>query len=183
MRYRRLLPAVVLALSGCSVIIDQSSFFPQASPPPETSLAAPSGYSLDEAMIALPGLGRVHAVRLDNPASEATIVYAGGNASFVSGQSDRAAALAGATNADIVLYDYPGRGGTDIPPTMDAAIAFGPSFMDALRAKGWARCSSTASRSAAARQQVWRARPARRVSSSRPARPTSRRSGAISCPG
>ena len=137
MRYHRLLPAALLALSGCAATIGQSSFFPRASPQPQTSLAAPSGYSLDEAMIALPGLGRVHAVRLDNPASDATIIYAGGNGSFVAGQSGRATALAKATNADIILYDYAGRGGTDVPATMDAAIAFGPSFMEALRAKGW----------------------------------------------
>ncbi len=137
LRYHRLLPVAVLALSGCAATIGQSSFFPQASPAPQTTLAAPSGYSLDEAMIALPGLGRVHAVRLDNPASDATIIYAGGNMSFVSGQSGRAEALAKATNADIILYDYPGRGGTDVPATIDASIAFGPSFMDALRAKGW----------------------------------------------
>jgi pimeloyl-ACP methyl ester carboxylesterase len=92
---------------------------------------------MHDAMIALPGLGQVHAVRLDNPTSEATLIYAGGNMSFVSGQSERAAALARATGADIILYDYPGRGGTDVPATMDASIAFGPSFMAALRAKGW----------------------------------------------
>lgn len=137
MRYHSLLPAALLALSGCAAKIDQRSFFPQAAASPQTSLAAPTGYSLDEAMIALPGLGGVHAVRLDNPASEATIIYAGGNNSFVAGQSERAAALAKATNADIILYDYPGRGGTDLPATMDASIAFGPAFMNALRAKGW----------------------------------------------
>ena len=137
MSSRFLLPAASLALSGCAAVIDQSSFFPRASVPPQSTLAAPTGYTLDDAIITLPGLGRVRAVRLDNPASDATIIYAGGNMSFVSGQSKTAAALAKATNADIILYDYPGRGGSDSVATIDASIAFGPSFMDAVRAKGW----------------------------------------------
>ena len=109
---------LVLALSGCAATIGPSSFFSQASTPPQTRLAAPTGYSLDAAMLTLPGLGRVHAVRLDNPASGATLIYAGGNMSFVSGQSQTATALARATNADIILYDYPGRGGTNVPTTI-----------------------------------------------------------------
>ena len=88
-------------------------------------------------MIALPGLGRVHAVRLDNPRSDATVIYAGGNMSFVAGQTATSAALAAATGADIVLYDYPGRGGTNVPGTVDAAIAFGPALVAELRTRNW----------------------------------------------
>ena len=79
---RHLLPAVLplLMLGGCSAVIDQATFFPQHLPPPETSLTAPAGYVASEAMLALPGLGSVHAVRLDNPGSETAIVYSGGNA-------------------------------------------------------------------------------------------------------
>lgn len=137
MQPRRLLFPAMLALGGCAATIGQSSFFPQAASSPGTTLAAPSGYGLEDAVIALPELGRVHAVRLDNPASDATIVYAGGNMSFVSGQSSTAAALAKATGADIILFDYPGRDGTDMPATVDSWIGFGPSFVKALTARGW----------------------------------------------
>jgi len=124
--------------SGCTAVIDQSTFFPQALPPPAATLAPPPGYLLTDAMIELPDLGLVHAVRLDNPASETAIVYSGGNGSFVSVLSPFAAALAAATGADLILYDYPGRGGTNVAPTIDAAIATGPLLLRELRRRGWA---------------------------------------------
>ncbi|MEA3014427.1 MAG: uncharacterized protein QOD42_2972 [Sphingomonadales bacterium] len=127
----------VCALPGCTAVIDQSSFFPQNMPPPALSLEPPPGYALSEAMLELPDLGRVHAVRLDNPASDIVIVYSGGNGNFVSAQTERAAALAAASGADIILYDYPGRGGTTLPATIDASIATGPLLLRELRRRGW----------------------------------------------
>lgn len=124
-------------LPGCTRVINQSSFFPQDLPPPPLTLVPPPGYVLTEAMLDLPDLGIVHAVRLDNPASETVIVYSGGNGNFVSAQTERAAALAAATGADIILYDYPGRGGTTLPATIDASIATGPLFLRELRRRGW----------------------------------------------
>jgi pimeloyl-ACP methyl ester carboxylesterase len=124
-------------LSGCTAVIDQSSFFPQSIAPPATTLAAPPGYVLSDAMLDLPDLGLVHAVRLDNPASQTVIVYSGGNGNFVSAMTERAAALAEATGADIILYDYPGRGGTTVPATIDASIATGPLLLRELRRRGW----------------------------------------------
>lgn len=124
-------------LPACTRVIDQSSFFPQDIPPPALTLVPPPGYVLTEAMLDLPDLGIVHAVRLDNPASETVIVYSGGNGNFVSAQTERAAALAAATGADIILYDYPGRGGTTLPATIDASIATGPLLLRELRRRGW----------------------------------------------
>jgi pimeloyl-ACP methyl ester carboxylesterase len=129
--------AACVVLGGCTAVIDQSSFFPPTVPPPNTSLEAPDGYAMTRALLDLPGLGKVHAVRLDNPASEATLIYSGGNMSFVAKLSPHAAALAQAAGADIIFYDYPGRGGTDVPATMDAAIATGPALVRALRQQGW----------------------------------------------
>ncbi len=127
----------LLLLGGCTAVIDQSTFFPQALPPPAATLTAPPGYVLTEAMLELPGLGTMHAVRLDNPASETVIVYSGGNGSFVSALSPFAAALADATGADLIFYDYPGRGGTTIPPTIEASLATGPLLLGELRRRGW----------------------------------------------
>lgn len=124
-------------LAGCTATIDQSTFFPQTLPPPAATLTPPPGYTLTEAMLELPGLGNVHAVRLDNPASETVIVYSGGNGSFVSALSPFAAALADATGADLIFYDYPGRGGTNVPPTIEASIATGPLLLGELRRRGW----------------------------------------------
>lgn len=131
-----LLPSLAL-LAGCTAVIDQSSFFPQSVQAPQTVLQAPAGYAMQDAVLELPGLGRLHAARLDNPASDATIVYSGGNGSFVSGGTEDAAALARATGADLILYDYPGRGGTTVPPTLDSSIATGPALLRALRERGW----------------------------------------------
>lgn len=132
-----LIGAVLLGLTGCTAVIDQSSFFPAAEPPPSATLTPPPGYGMQDRMLALPSFGQVHAVLLDHPASDTVIIYHGGNGNFVSAQSGRAAALAAATGADIVLYDYPGRGGTTVPATIDAAIASGPALLEALRTAGW----------------------------------------------
>ena len=129
--------ALGIALSACTATIDQSIFFPQNVPPPRTTLTPPAGYAMSEAMLALPGLGTIHAVRLDNPRSETVIVYSGGNGGFVSAFSPFAARLADATGADLILYDYPGRGGTDVAPTIEAAIATGPLLVRELRQRGW----------------------------------------------
>ncbi len=125
------------ALSACTITVGESSFLPQNLNSPRAQLVAPAGYSMDQTMVDLPGLGHVNAVRLDNPASDAVIVYSGGNGSFVAEQTGRAAMLAQATGADIVLYDYPGRGGTDIKPTAEALMAFGPAFVESMRERGW----------------------------------------------
>jgi pimeloyl-ACP methyl ester carboxylesterase len=132
--------SVILAaslLAGCTAVIDQGTFFPQAEAPPSARLVTPAGYTLSEAMLELDGLGMVHAVLLDNPASQTVIIYHGGNGNFVSAQSLRAAALAEATGADLILYDYPGRGGTTVPATIDGALATGPAMLAELRRRGW----------------------------------------------
>lgn len=128
--------ALLGALGGCTAVIDQSSFFPQNIPAPEATLTPPPGYLLTDEMIELPGLGTVHAVRLDHPGSDTAIVYSGGNGSFVSLLTPYAAALA-ATGADLILYDYPGRGGTSVPATIDGSIATGPALVAELRRRGW----------------------------------------------
>jgi pimeloyl-ACP methyl ester carboxylesterase len=124
-------------LAGCTAVIDRSSFIPPSVPPPQAVLQAPPGYRMTEAMLDLPGLGRVHAVRLDNPASETVIIYHGGNTSFVAGQTRGAATLAATTGADFILYDYPGRGGTSVPDTIEATIAIRPALLATLRREGW----------------------------------------------
>lgn len=129
--------AGLMALTGCAAVIDQGSFFPQAAEAPSDTLTAPPGYAVTDAIIDLPGLGAMHAVRLDNPTSEATMIFSGGNGNFVSAASRRAAALAAASGADLILYDYPGRGGTSVPATIDASLATGPALLAALRARGW----------------------------------------------
>ena len=100
-------------------------------------LTAPPGYELEHAVVDLPGLGAMHVARLDRPGTDAAIIYSGGNGSYVSEESLRAGALAQATGADVILYDYPGRGGTTVPGTIDAAIATGPALVRALKSKGW----------------------------------------------
>ena len=124
-------------LPGCTAIIDQSSFFPQIEQAPQATLTSPAGYTMQDAMLDLPGLGLMHAVRLDNPASDTVIIFSGGNGSFVSTSGARAAALARATGADLILYDYPGRGGTTVPATIDASIATGPAMLRRLREMRW----------------------------------------------
>jgi hypothetical protein len=137
---RAFVPAMLILiglLPSCTVTVSERAFLPQGLAPPKTNLVAPTGYRMDEAMVDLPGLGHVHTVRLDNPSSDAAIVYSGGNGSFVADQTGRAAMLAQITGADIILYDYPGRGGTDIAPSATALSAFGPAFVAAMRQRGW----------------------------------------------
>ena len=139
--HRSLLRAVALlgcaSLAACTASIDQASFFPQSMEAPHSVLKPPPGYALTHMLLDLPGLGKLHAARLDHAANNATIIYSGGNGSFVAGGTDIAAALAEATGADLIFYDYPGRGGTTVPPTIDASIATGPAMLQALRRAGW----------------------------------------------
>lgn len=132
--------ALSLSLGGCTAVISQASFFPSESlAAPAAVLQVPDGYTATDAMLALGDLGAVRAVRLDNPASESAIIYSAGNGGFVDSDSTSrmAARLAEVTGADIILYDYPGRGGTTLPATIEAAAAFGPAMMDSLKAQGW----------------------------------------------
>jgi pimeloyl-ACP methyl ester carboxylesterase len=135
-----LLGALGLALSGCTAIISQASFFPSASlAAPDAVLQVPAGYTATDTKLTLGELGAVRAVRLDNPSSETAIIYSAGNGGFVDseGTSRMAARLAEVTGADIILYDYPGRGGTTLPATIEAAAAFGPAMVNSLKAEGW----------------------------------------------
>jgi pimeloyl-ACP methyl ester carboxylesterase len=135
-----ILAAFGLTLGGCTAVISQASFFPSASlVPPQAVLAVPDGYAATNMMLSLGDLGAVRAVRLDNPASETAIIYSAGNGGFVDseGTSRMAARLAEVSGADIILYDYPGRGGTNLPATIEAAAAFGPAMMDSLKTQGW----------------------------------------------
>lgn len=79
-------------LAACTAVIDQSTFFPPDIPPPAAAPALPAGYALTEALLELPGLGVVHAVRLDNPASETAIVYSGGKGEEIGPPPQRAGA-------------------------------------------------------------------------------------------
>jgi pimeloyl-ACP methyl ester carboxylesterase len=135
-----LLATFGLSVSGCTAMVTQASFYPSASlAAPDAVLKVPGGYTATNELLPLGDLGAVRAVRLDNPASETAIIYSAGNEGFVDseGTSRMAARLAEVTGADIILYDYPGRGGTTLAPTIAAAAAFGPAMMDSLKAQGW----------------------------------------------
>jgi pimeloyl-ACP methyl ester carboxylesterase len=132
--------SLVIVLAGCTATIDQSSFFPSAKQrPPVVTLSVPLGYTATSTLIDLPQLGLVRAVFLDNPSSNATIIYSAGNGGFVDsiGTSKAAANLAAVSGSDIILYDYPGRGGTTIPATVPAAIAVGPQLVKQFKTLGW----------------------------------------------
>jgi pimeloyl-ACP methyl ester carboxylesterase len=129
-----------LGLSGCTAVISQGSFFPDEKlTPPKAVLQFPQGYTATDQIFDLGTVGKVRAVRLDNPKSETVVVYSAGNGGFVdsNGTSQMAVSLANVTGADIILYDYPGRGGTTIPATIEAATAFGPAMVDQLKTAGW----------------------------------------------
>lgn len=102
-------------------------------------LAVPQGYTQESRLFDLAGIGKVRAVRLIAPGSNATVIYSAGNGGFVdsASASRMAARLAAITGADIILYDYPGRGGTTVPATVDAMVAFGPAMLAELRKAGW----------------------------------------------
>ena len=135
---RSLWLAGLLMTGGCTAVVDQASLFPtMAAPVPAPVLAVPPGYALDERTLELPGLGQVHAVRLSRAGTVGTILYSGGNQSFVAKSGARFARLAALTGADIIAYDYPGRGGTTVPATVDALIAIGPELRTAYGAAGW----------------------------------------------
>lgn len=135
-----LVGAVSTALAGCTATIDEATFFPsERLAPPDAVLKTPAGYTATDRLLDLGELGKVRAVRLDNPASEVAIIYSTGNGGFVDSDasSETAESLASLTGADIILYDYPGRGGTTVPGTIEGALAFGPAMLAHLRRDGW----------------------------------------------
>ena len=137
MRRLLLLPALA-CLSACAVNIDEASLLPTLDAPAATmSATAPAGYTLTETLLPVSGLGVVHAIRLDRPDSDATVIFSGGSGYFTATSSRRLARLAEVTGADIVTYDYPGRGGTTTPRTAQALIDLGPALVQAFRQAGW----------------------------------------------
>ncbi len=140
MRHLPFTLAPLMLLGACTATIDQSSLLPNLTEPKVAQIVEPpAGYAREERLVDLPGLGVVHVVRLTRPDSRATLFYSGGNGSFVSSSGSRLNRLATITGTDIITFDYPGRGGTTVPNTTDALIAFGPSLIAAVRATGWIR--------------------------------------------
>ncbi|MHA6718558.1 alpha/beta hydrolase family protein [Sphingomonas sp. RS6] len=135
----RFLPAALLALAlcGCSVTVRQSSLLPAMQEEARPAVAPLPGYDRQDRLLALPDLGDVHVVRLARPGNRATILYSGGNRYLIAYTGRRLNELAAITGADIVTFDYPGRGGTTVPKTAEALIAFGPALVAALRQQGW----------------------------------------------
>lgn len=132
------LALAALALSACAITIDEAALLPQA--PAKASaqtLTAPPGYTLDARTLPIGDMGVVAVVRLDNPASAATVIYCGGAGYTTAAASRRMARLAALTGADLITFDYPGRGATTLPRTADALIALGPGLMARLREAGW----------------------------------------------
>ncbi|MCB2015537.1 MAG: prolyl oligopeptidase family serine peptidase [Sphingobium sp.] len=129
---------IALTLSACTITIDQNKLYKtDMAQPREGELSAPKGYVLDDRIVELPGLGNLHVARLDNPKTEAVIIFNGGRGNFVALQTVRMRRLAKATGMDIILYDYTGRGGTDIPLSTDNSLATGPALIDYAKKAGW----------------------------------------------
>jgi pimeloyl-ACP methyl ester carboxylesterase len=128
----------VLLLSACALTIDEDALLPlQSSQAGEQALTAPPGYVLTHRNISIGDLGQVSVTRLDNPASAMTLIYCGGAGYTMAAASKRMARLAALTGADLITFDYPGRGATNLPRTSDALIALGPGLMAGLKEAGW----------------------------------------------
>ena len=126
-----------IVLGGCTVTVGSTSLLPKIRQPVAIIVEPAKGYVRQERMLVLPGLGTVHIARLTRPGNAKTLVYSGGNGSFVATAGRRLNQLAELSGADIVTFDYPGRGGTTVPKTTDALIAFGPALIGGLRHAGW----------------------------------------------
>lgn len=134
---RALVLLLALLMAGCAVNVGQSSLLPNLPQPVEQQVAPLTGYSREDRVLSLAGLGDVRVARLTRPGNTATVIYCGGNGSFIATSGQRLNELAEVTGVDIVTFDYPGRGGTTVPKTSEALSAFGPAFVSRLRAEGW----------------------------------------------
>lgn len=123
--------------AGREIAVDQASLFPALPDPDERRVTPLGGYVREERILTLPGLGDVHVARLARPGNRATVIYSGGNASFIATSGERLNRLAEITQGDIVTFDYPGRGGTTIANTPASFVGFGPALVAALRREGW----------------------------------------------
>lgn len=131
------LPIVALAvlLSGCTVGVDQKSLLPDLKPP-TAALEAPPGYTATAHSIPVGDLGTVSAVLLSPANPTGTIIFSGGSGWQMANGSRRVALLGQGTGVRILVYDYPGRGGTTVPATADALEKAGPLFLAAARQAG-----------------------------------------------
>lgn len=128
----------VCALGACAVTVDETSLIPDLEEPgTDIALTIPEGYVRSDMLVPVGDLGVVHAVRLDRPESEATVLFAGGSGYFSAKASERIGRLANLTGADIVTFDYPGRSGTTVPRTAEALVEMGPALVSEFRSTGW----------------------------------------------
>ena len=67
--------AALALLSGCAAVIDQASFFPQSAEAPPTTLQAPAGYTMSDALLDLAGGAATIASHSEK--SWASITFAG----------------------------------------------------------------------------------------------------------
>lgn len=135
----RFLPAALLALAlcGCTVTVRQSALLPAMQEQPRAAIPPLAGYSRQDRILTLPDLGNVHVARLVKPGNRTTLLYSGGNRYLIAYTANRLNELAAMTGVDIVTFDYPDRGGTTVPKTTEALIAFGPALVKALRQAAW----------------------------------------------
>lgn len=134
--------AVALALSGvllsgCTATIGPGSFFPGRVRATTAAFFPPAGRTVEDAVLSLGGAGAVHAVRVQSPAADCDVLYSGGNDQYVAELTGVVAGLTAATGCNVVAYDYPGRGGTVAPLTVDGLLAFDAALVETLRRRGW----------------------------------------------
>lgn len=127
----------VLVSGGCAVVLDQESLYPATQEPPERATNVPYGYEVRDAIFDLEGLGRVHVKRFLAPRSRSLIIYSGSNSSYTSAIPPGLLKLASSAQSDLVVYDYPGRGGSKMQATVDTFTLLGPSLIVALEKAGW----------------------------------------------
>ena len=128
---------LIVTCAACTLTIDQRTFFPNDTREVSDSFVAPPGYAVRDEIFDLGDVGKVHALLLDNPDSSGVVLYSGGNGHYIAEQSERAAALALASGFDVILYDYPDRGGTTVDASIPAMLAAYPLLVERFRQDGW----------------------------------------------
>jgi pimeloyl-ACP methyl ester carboxylesterase len=116
MRFAAAIACLLLLLpaGSCAVSVDARRLAPQPQARPvSAALAPPPGYRGGIDRVSIVGVGAVEVAYLHRREARGLLIYSGGRGFRLERASARAARLAELTGANLLLYNYPGRGASE----------------------------------------------------------------------
>lgn len=113
-----MLVALCVSMLGCKTIRVSESDFMRPDHRPDAALR--EGQVIDRSMIETPD-GRIAVTRISKPGNKVAVLYCGGNQFRTNVEGGRISAALPAS-VDVVIFDYPGYGGSSGTPTVEGLM-------------------------------------------------------------